>query len=133
GVRQRAGAPCLHAGRSEARVRVNSMCVPARNRGSMRPLGRVLRAVAGSRAERTPMRMTFARTVLVAALSVWPLGVAWAQPASSPSQDPLAGSRVFGAKGCVKCHSVNGVGGKIGPDLANSTRPQSFFDLATAM
>ncbi len=72
-------------------------------------------------------------TVVVAALSLWPLGAASAQPVLSPSQDPLAGSRVFGAKGCVKCHSVNGVGGKVGPDLARIGRPRSFYDLATAM
>jgi len=58
---------------------------------------------------------------------------AWGQPAFSPSQDPLAGSRVFGEKGCEKCHAINGVGGKIGPDLAKSSRPHSFFDVATAM
>jgi mono/diheme cytochrome c family protein len=58
---------------------------------------------------------------------------AWAQPVFSPSQDPLAGSRVFGSKGCVKCHSINGVGGKVGPDLARSLRPRSFYDVATAM
>jgi mono/diheme cytochrome c family protein len=62
-----------------------------------------------------------------------PLDAAWAQPVFSPSQDPLAGSRVFGAKGCVKCHSINGVGGKVGPDLARSLRPRSFYDVATAM
>jgi mono/diheme cytochrome c family protein len=56
-----------------------------------------------------------------------------AQPVLSPSQDPLAGSRVFGSKGCVKCHSVNGVGGKVAPDLARTMRPRSFVDLATAM
>jgi mono/diheme cytochrome c family protein len=56
-----------------------------------------------------------------------------AQPIFGPAQDPLAGSRVFGAKGCVKCHSVNGVGGKIGPDLGRTPRPHSFYDLATAM
>jgi len=61
------------------------------------------------------------------------LDAAWAQPVFSPSQDPLAGSRVFGAKGCVKCHSINGVGGKVGPDLARSLRPRSFYDVATAM
>jgi mono/diheme cytochrome c family protein len=51
----------------------------------------------------------------------------------SPSQDPLAGSQVFGSKGCVKCHSVNGVGGKVAPDLARTMRARSFVDLATAM
>jgi len=62
-----------------------------------------------------------------------PLDAAWAQPVFSPSQDPLAGARVFGAKGCVKCHSINGVGGKVGPDLAQRIKPRSFYDVATAM
>ena len=60
-------------------------------------------------------------------------GGAWAQPLFGPTQDPLAGSRVFGAKGCVKCHAVNGVGGKIGPDLGRIPRPRSFYDLAAAL
>lgn len=72
-------------------------------------------------------------TVLTVAVLVAPLGAVSAQPVMSPSQDPLAGSQVFGSKGCVKCHSVNGVGGKVGPDLARSMRPRSFVDLATAM
>jgi cytochrome c2 len=59
-------------------------------------------------------------------------GSAWAQ-VSAPPQDPLAGSRVFGSKGCVKCHAVNGIGGRIGPDLGRIPRPRSFYDLATAM
>jgi mono/diheme cytochrome c family protein len=67
------------------------------------------------------------------ALSLVAFGGAWAQPVFSPSQDPLAGSRVFGAKGCVKCHSINGVGGKVGPDLARNIKPRSFYDVATAM
>lgn len=56
-----------------------------------------------------------------------------AQPLFSPTQDPLAGSRVFGTKGCVKCHSINGVGGKVGPDLGRIPRPRSFYDLATSL
>ena len=72
-------------------------------------------------------------TVLTVAVLIASLGAVWAQPVMSPSQDPLAGSRVFGAKGCVKCHSVNGVGGRVAPDLARTMRPRSFVDLATAM
>ena len=69
----------------------------------------------------------------VIALLLVPLDTAWAQSALSAGQNPLAGSRVFADKGCVGCHSINGVGGKIGPDLAKSTRPHSFFDVATAL
>jgi mono/diheme cytochrome c family protein len=60
-------------------------------------------------------------------------GLSLAQPLFTPTQDPLAGSRVFGAKGCVKCHAISGSGGKIGPDLGRIQRPRSFYDLATAM
>lgn len=71
--------------------------------------------------------------VVVPFLFLWSLPSASAQPLFSPTQDPLAGSRVFGAKGCVKCHAVNGVGGKVGPDLGRIPRPRSFYDLAAAM
>jgi cytochrome c551/c552 len=60
-------------------------------------------------------------------------GTAPAQPLFSSAQDPLAGSRLFGAKGCVKCHAVNGTGGKVGPDLGQTTRPRTFFDLAAGL
>jgi len=56
-----------------------------------------------------------------------------AQPLFSATQDPLAGSRIFGDKGCSKCHAIFGVGGTVGPDLARSTRSRSFYDLAAAM
>jgi mono/diheme cytochrome c family protein len=70
---------------------------------------------------------------VVVALVLWLFVPAWAQPVFSPSQDPLAGSRVFGAKGCAACHAVNGIGGRVGPDLGRVPRSRSFYDLATAM
>ena len=73
------------------------------------------------------------RGTVIAVLLALAAGPAGAQPVFSSGQDPLAGSQVFGNKGCAKCHSVNGVGGKIGPDLARVGRPRSFYDLATAM
>jgi len=79
------------------------------------------------------MMQSVRRTILAIAILVAPLGGASAQPVMSPSQDPLAGSQVFGSKGCIKCHSVNGVGGKVGPDLGRALKPRSFVDLATAM
>jgi mono/diheme cytochrome c family protein len=56
-----------------------------------------------------------------------------AQALFSPTQDPIAGSRVFGAKGCSKCHAIGGIGGKIGPDLGLNPGARSFYDLAAAM
>jgi mono/diheme cytochrome c family protein len=73
------------------------------------------------------------RLILTVAVLVALPGAVSAQPAMSPAQDPVAGSQVFGSKGCIKCHSVNGVGGKVAPDLARTMRARSFVDLATAM
>src|SRR5512139_1029987 len=78
------------------------------------------------------MRMIVRGTAVVA-LALLTAGAAWAQAVLTPSQDPLAGARVFGAKGCSKCHAVNGVGGKIGPDLGRIARPRTFYDLAADM
>jgi cytochrome c551/c552 len=50
--------------------------------------------------------------------------------ASSPQQ----GSVVFRAKGCIRCHSVNGEGGKVGPDLGRRNPARSELpQLVTAM
>jgi cytochrome c2 len=56
-----------------------------------------------------------------------------AQPLFSPTQDPIAGSRIFGTKGCAKCHVIAGVGSKVGPDLGRVSGSRSFYDLAAAM
>jgi mono/diheme cytochrome c family protein len=42
-----------------------------------------------------------------------------AQDVPTPAQSVSAGSRVYGTKGCARCHAINGVGGTEGPDLAH--------------
>jgi cytochrome c2 len=71
--------------------------------------------------------------VAVSFLLVCGAQAAFAQSLFSPTQDPLAGSRVFATKGCTKCHAVNGAGGKVGPDLGRIPRPRSFYELAADM
>lgn len=34
--------------------------------------------------------------------------------------DPRKGRTLFGEKGCVSCHAINGEGGRVGPDLGSS-------------
>ena len=47
---------------------------------------------------------------------------------------PQQGSMVFRDKGCIRCHSVNGEGGKVGPDLGRKRTAQSSLpQLVTAM
>lgn len=52
-----------------------------------------------------------------------------------PPFDPVAGRKLFAAKGCVVCHSINGVGGTDAPDLsaANMEQPMDAFDFAAKM
>jgi mono/diheme cytochrome c family protein len=71
--------------------------------------------------------------VVVVCLLAWAPGPVEPQPLFGPTQDPLAGARVFGEKGCARCHAINGVGGRVGPDLGRLPRPHSFYDLAAAM
>ncbi|MFC2968095.1 c-type cytochrome [Acidimangrovimonas pyrenivorans] len=52
-----------------------------------------------------------------------------------PRMDPVAGRHLFASKGCVVCHSINGVGGTDAPNLDASTMkmPMDPFDFAAKM
>lgn len=52
-----------------------------------------------------------------------------------PPMDPARGRRLFVEKGCVVCHSVNGVGGDLGPplDAGEMPRPMNSFEFAARM
>lgn len=57
-----------------------------------------------------------------------------AQTARPPQpQNALDGAEVYGSKGCVKCHAINGLGGTEGPDLARFPRSRTFYDLMAAI
>lgn len=46
------------------------------------------------------------------------------------SENPLKGRTIFVSKGCVQCHSVWGVGGKLGPDLSRAGMGRSFLQIS---
>jgi mono/diheme cytochrome c family protein len=52
-----------------------------------------------------------------------------------PPMDPARGRQLFVQKGCVACHSVNGVGGDLGPALnaADMPNPMNAFEFAARM
>lgn len=52
-----------------------------------------------------------------------------------PMMDPAAGRKLFAAKGCVVCHSVNGTGGQDAPalDAAGMADLMNPFDFAASM
>lgn len=52
-----------------------------------------------------------------------------------PPVDSARGREIFAEKGCVVCHSVNGVGGEIGPSLnaADMPEPMNAFEFAARM
>lgn len=52
-----------------------------------------------------------------------------------PSMDPVQGRTLFASKGCVVCHSVNGVGGEDAPPLDAALMPQVMdpFEFAAKM
>jgi mono/diheme cytochrome c family protein len=68
---------------------------------------------------------------LPALLLLAPLSIGKAQRPAGPTQSALAGSWIFGAKGCSKCHAINGVGNSVGPDLGRG-EIHSYYDLGAA-
>lgn len=52
-----------------------------------------------------------------------------------PPMDPHRGRELFLGKGCIVCHSVNGVGGDVGPslDAAEMPEPMNAFEFAARM
>jgi cytochrome c2 len=57
-------------------------------------------------------------------------GKAWAQSDYSYPGDPIAGRRIFVDRGCVRCHSIWGNGGTLGPDFAVVGAGRSLQQLA---
>jgi len=47
--------------------------------------------------------------------------------------DPLEGRIVFEEKGCIKCHSINGFGSDLAPDLSKKHYYGSFLELASVI
>ncbi len=52
-----------------------------------------------------------------------------------PAFDPAKGRKLFGSKGCVVCHSINGIGGTDAPDISatHMEKPMNAFDFAAKM
>ena len=79
-------------------------------------------------------RRRAAKAALCAAVVLsWPAQSMVAQVPTGPTQNVLAGSRVFGAKGCAGCHPINSLGGNGGPDLGRYPGTRSYYDFAAAM
>jgi mono/diheme cytochrome c family protein len=47
--------------------------------------------------------------------------------------NPLEGSRLFTGKGCLRCHSIFGVGGAAGPDLGQGNLTRPLLEIAGTM
>lgn len=79
-------------------------------------------------------------SLLVSLVTLLLPGVGSAQQAPASGSQPFApdwamfaGGEVFAKKGCGRCHSVRGVGGGVGPDLASAEAGKGFFDIGAAM
>jgi mono/diheme cytochrome c family protein len=78
---------------------------------------------------------------LIIALAMGAGLVALQEPATAVEQpssvllpgNPLEGSRLFTGKGCLRCHSIYGVGGATGPDLGQGNLKRPLLDIAGIM
>jgi mono/diheme cytochrome c family protein len=78
---------------------------------------------------------------VIIALAIGAGVVASGEPASAVDQttslllpgNPLEGSRLFTGKGCLRCHSIYGVGGATGPDLGQGNLKRPLLDIAGVM
>ena len=79
--------------------------------------------------------------LLIVALSIGAAFIAWHRPLAADDQavslllpaNPLEGSRLFTGKGCMRCHSIYGVGGATGPDLGQGNLKRPLLDIAGIM
>lgn len=79
--------------------------------------------------------------LLIVALTIGASLAAWPGPATADDQpasvllpgNPLEGSRLFTGKGCMRCHSIYGVGGAAGPDLGQGNLKRPLLDIAGIM
>lgn len=81
---------------------------------------------------RTSRRSWYCLLVLA---SAWAAGARSlpAQDLPAPTQNAVAGAKVFGEKGCIRCHSINGAEQSLGPDLRTIESARSFQDLTAAL
>jgi mono/diheme cytochrome c family protein len=71
--------------------------------------------------------------LLVFATLVAAAVIAQEEPRYAIWGDPKVGREVYAEKHCGKCHAINGVGPRIGPDLARAREPQTITQIAAAM
>ena len=77
------------------------------------------------------------RKILLSLVVLLFVGIGEALPSGGPypfTGDPLKGRELFFAsKGCIKCHSIRGKGGKVGPDLGMGQFERSLTQIAGVM
>lgn len=72
--------------------------------------------------------------VALTLISQWVLsGTLWAEEKPLLPENPLEGQSYFSSKQCIKCHAIQGVGGKVGPDLGKIRYTRSFLEIASSL